>query len=90
MAKAEKFMIENISISDLIKEDFLKKIEKIDSNIFPVSLLFISEKGEGKIKQASPLILNHQSNEEVKNRILHIESPDTELVESVTKILEEK
>jgi len=90
MAKAEKFVIENIAISDLIKEDFLEKLKKIDMNIFPVSLLFINEKEKEGVKQAFPLILNHQNNEEVKNRILHVESPNTELVKALTKILEEK
>jgi len=88
MAKPEKFVIENTSISDLIKEDFLEKLKKINNNIFPVSLFFISEKKDGNIKQAFPLILSHQNSEEVQNKKIHIESPDTELVESVAKLIE--
>ena len=87
-AKAEKFVLEGITINDLIKEDFLKELRKKDSNIFPISLVFISEKGNEKMKQGFPLVLSHQSNEEIKNKILHIESPDSDLVESLKEILE--
>lgn len=88
MAKAEKFVVDKISISDLIKDEFLNKLKEIDKNIFPVSLVFISERGDGEIKQAFPLLFMHQTNEEVKNKLMHIESPDTKLVESVTKLIE--
>ncbi len=87
-AKPEKFALEGITINDLIKESFLKKLKDKDNNIFPVSLVFINEKGNEKNRQFSPLIISHQSNEEVKNKILHVESPDTELAKFVTKILE--
>ena len=89
-AKAEKFVLEGITINDLIKEDFLKELRKKDNNIFPISLVFISEKGNEKMKQGFPLVLSHQSNEEIKNKILHIESPDSDLVESLKEILEEE
>ena len=89
-AKAEKFVLEGITINDLIKEDFLKELRKKDSNIFPISLVFISEKGNEKMKQGFPLVLSHQSNEEINNKILHIESPDSDLVESLKEILEKE
>lgn len=89
-AKAEKFVLEGITINDLIKEDFLDKLREKDNNIFPISLVFISEKGNEKMKQGFPLVLSHQSNEEIKNKILHIESPDSDLVESLKEILEDE
>lgn len=87
-ARAEKYVLGNMTINDLIKEKFLEKLRTIDNNIFPVSLVFINEKGDEKNKQIFPLVISHQSNEEVKNKILHVESPDTELAKSVTEILE--
>ena len=87
-AKPEKFALEGITINDLIKEDFLEKLKKREENIFPISLVFLSEKSKEKMKLVSPLILSHQSNEEINNKILHIESPDSNLVESLKEILE--
>lgn len=90
MAKAEKNIIENKSIADYLNKDFLDKLQKLNLGIFPVSLVFISEREINNTKQASPLLLIHQTSDEVKNRRLHIESPDTALVELVTNMLEEK
>jgi len=88
-AKPEKFVLEGITINDLIKEDFLEELRKKGGNIFPISLVFINEKSNEKMKLVSPLILSHQNNEEINNKILHIESPDSNLVESLKAMLEE-
>ena len=83
-------MLDDITINDLIKEDFLEKLKGLDKNIFPTALILISEKGDEKMKQVSLLVLSHQNTEEIKNKILHIESPDTNLVASLKNVLEEK
>lgn len=90
MAKAEKLLIENFSLNDVFKEDFLKKLNELKNNTFPVNVIFINEfEKEGK-KQANPLILSHQNTRDVHNKILHLECPDTNLLDSVAEMLEKK
>jgi len=90
MAKAEKVQIENVTLNDIFKDEFIKKVKKLGKNIFPITVVFINEFDKDGKKQAYPLVLNHQSNKEVENKILHIESPDTDLLESFVKLLEKK
>ena len=41
-------------------------------------------------KEVFPIIFSHQSNEEVKKRITHLEYPNTELLNELKKILNKK
>jgi len=88
MAKAEKFVIENLSIEDIIKDEFITKIKGLKKDIFPVSIVFVNEEKIDNCLNAYPIILSHVNKEEVKKKILHIESPNSELADSMTKIME--
>lgn len=90
MAKSEKVLIENASLKDIFKEDFLEQISKSAKDIFPVTVVFMNEFDIDGKKQAYPIALNHNNNNEVKNRILHIESPNTELLELFIKAIEKR
>jgi len=90
MAKPEKFLIENYSLGDVFKEEFMQKIKGIDSSIFPTSIVFIVEKEDDGMKSIAPLIFSHQTNQEVEQKRLHIESPDTVLIEKAIKEFEEE
>ena len=90
MAKPEKVLIEHASLKDIFKDEFLQRITESGKDIFPVTIVFMNEFDvEGK-KQAYPIILNHNSNDEVKNKILHIASPNSELLEMFIKIIERR
>lgn len=90
MAKPEKVLIERASLKDIFKDEFLQKISESGKDIFPVTIVFMNEFDvEGK-KQAYPIVLNHNSNDEVRNKMLHIESPNSELLELFIKIIEKK
>lgn len=85
--KAEKIVIDNKSIKDIFKDDFIHKLKKTNRNIYPVNIVFISETEKNGSKQIQPLVFSHQTSEEVQKNIMHIESPDTELVEIISKII---
>lgn len=88
MAKPEKYLLENYSIEEMFNEKFIEKLKSLKKDIFPVSVVFINEKNEGGCLKADPIIFSHINKNEVKNKKLHIESPDTEIVESIIKIIE--
>lgn len=90
MAKAEKFLVENQSLKELFNKDFLEKLNKLDKNIFPATVFFVKEFERNGKKMVTPLILSHQNNKEVQNNILHIESPDTKLLDNFIKMIENK
>jgi len=79
-----------MSLQDIFKDDFLKKLKKLGQNIFPVTVVFMNEFEKDGKKMAQPIVFNHQNNNEVKERIMHIESPNTELLGSISKLLEKK
>ncbi|MBU2458748.1 MAG: hypothetical protein KKB29_00065 [Nanoarchaeota archaeon] len=88
MAKPEKFLIENFSLRDVLDKTFMGEINKLGYNVSPVNLVLIAEKEEAGQKNAFPIVLSHQNNIEVKKKIAHIDSPKSELLEEVIKILE--
>lgn len=90
MVKAEKVIIEDFSIRDILKEDFIQKIDRLGLDLFPVSIVFINKIEKNGKKLAYPLLLSHESDTDFKSRLLHIESPNTDLVEYFTKMLEKK
>ncbi len=43
IAKPEKVLVENASLKDVFKEEFLEQLSKSGKNIFPVSVVFLNE-----------------------------------------------
>jgi hypothetical protein len=88
MAAVEKVRLEGTALKDVFNEDFLSKIADTGDNIFPISIAFVREfEKDGKL-HSSLITLSHQTNEEVKNKVLHIESEDPELLDMFLKIIE--
>ena len=88
MAAVEKVRLEGTALKDVFKEDFLSKIADTGDNIFPISIAFVREfEKDGKL-HSSLITLSHQNNEEVKNKVLHIESEDPELLDTFLTIIE--
>ncbi|MCX6742062.1 MAG: hypothetical protein NTX24_02715 [Candidatus Pacearchaeota archaeon] len=90
MVKIEKVILENYCITDIFKEDFIEKIKGLSGETFPISLVLINEKGSEDKKEVSPIIFSHQSNEEIKKKIMHLESPNTDLLNELLKVLKNK
>ena len=87
MPEAEKFKFSSISIKDLLKKEVNEELEKSGLNVFPVNLMFINEEGEGNKKVANPIVLSHQNNKEVKDKVLHLDCPESKLSKVFTEIL---
>lgn len=88
MAAVEKVRLEGTALKDVFKDVFLSKIADTGENIFPISIAFVREfEKDGKL-HSSLITLSHQTNEEVKNKVLHIESEDPELLDIFLKIIE--
>ena len=92
MAMPEKYSIQNKSLRDVFKEDFLESVSTSDGELFPVNVMFIhihkTEKGERK--SAFPIVMSHGNDQEVKDKKLHVESSNQEMLEKFTKALENK
>ena len=90
MAITEKVLIENKSLKDVFKEDFLESISTKEGELFPVNIMFIHETEKNGKKLGFPIIINHGNNQEVKDKKLHLESPSQEMLEKFIKALENK
>lgn len=75
----EKVKLSGVLLKDLINPDILKAVGK--ENI-PALLLFIN------MKNKKLTIISHQKPEEIKEKVIHVESQDQEIVKKLSKILE--
>ena len=89
MAKAEKVLIENKLLNSIFKKEFLERISKFETQIFPIAVVFINEMKIDGEKKGIPIILSHHTGEDIKNKQLHIESQNSDLMEYFIKIMEE-
>ena len=90
MAIPEKVLIENKSLKEVFKKDFLESILTKDGEIFPVNIMFIHETEENGKKIAFPIIISHGDSQEVKDKKLHLESPNQNMLEKFINALENK
>ncbi|GBE20554.1 hypothetical protein BMS3Abin17_01295 [archaeon BMS3Abin17] len=86
--KQEILCFEGISISDLLDKNFLKKLSEKDLKIDPISLVFMVKEMNEK-KEIYPIILGHESNEELSKKIMHVNAPSNESSKKFIKLLEE-
>ena len=88
MAAVEKVRLEGMALRDVFKPNFLCKIDDAGENIFPISVAFVRESEKYGKLHSSLITFSHQNNDEVKNKVLHIESEDPELLDIFLKIIE--
>ena len=81
MAQKEKVRVNNISIEKLINSDLLQSIKKLDENIIPISIVFLK-------KPATPILVGHENQNEIDNKLIHINCLDESILDKMTKILE--
>ena len=89
MAKAEKVLIENKLLKSIFKTKFLDKITEFETDISPIGVVFINETEIDGDKKGIPIVWSHHNREEIKNGQLHVESPNSELMEFFIKLIEE-
>ena len=81
--EVEGIRVKDILIKDLIKKEFLEKIEEEKLNLAPVALVFMDFSQTLQL----PTILSHQSLNEIKEKVLHINSINSNTVEKIAKII---
>ena len=88
LKKQEVLCFEGLTISNFLDKNFLDKIKKSGIDMDAINLIFMAkEKGqEGNIY---PIVLGHQSNEELKRKIININAPSGEASNKFIKLLEE-
>ena len=85
----EVLLFQGISLNEIIKEEFLKKIKDKNLDIEPISLVLIACEKDEKSKKMFPIIISHESKEEIKSKMLHINLEKSKVSEEFMKIIEE-
>jgi hypothetical protein len=78
MPRAEKYHLENLLIDNLLNEKYLKMAASL--NMKAIALASIHLKKEGDKIMPTMVLLNHQSDKEIENKILHVECADSEVL----------
>jgi hypothetical protein len=87
MAEAEKVIIDNLSLKQLLNPELVKELP---SEVFPTAIIFVSESEKNGKIESCPIIISHQNSQEVKCKKIHLESPNTSLLKEFTKIIEKR
>ena len=89
----EKVTVSDISLFDLIKTKFIsemkKEFEKVNADVDPVAMIFFTgpkDKQKGKL---DTLVLSHGSKSDLMKGKLSVSASNTELLKTITKVLEE-
>jgi len=85
MVRAGEWITKGLIINDLLKPDFLAELKKAKLNV--VSLISIYEEKDKDGKPILiPVITGHENKQEIKHKILHLNSPNKELLDEILKI----
>ena len=80
----EKVRLDKISITQLLNENFVKELDELKEGIIPITVVMITTKNNVPI----PLIISHQNKKEVEEKIIHIESPDSNFLNKIKDIIQ--
>ena len=86
MVEPTGYRIESLKLNDLLNENFIKKIDENDIKAELISIIFVCSDDEKKI---FPVVLGHKNSDEVKNKIINLESPEVKILTKMLKILKE-
>ena len=84
--KQERVIFEGLKVSDFLDKKFLKRLEEIGLKADVINLILIIKENE---KGNYPLLLGHESNKNLGEKILYIDSPTKDVPENFIKLLEE-
>ena len=85
----EVLLFQGVSLNEILKEEFLNKVKEKKLDIEPISLILIAYEQDEKSKKMFPIIISHESKEEIKSKILHINLKKSEISDDFMKIFEE-
>lgn len=84
----ETISVQGLTISDFLDKNFLDKIKQLGKKVDPISLILMIKDEEGEKGDMHPVILGHNSNKEIDEKILNLNAPK-ELSEKIIKLLED-
>lgn len=82
----EGLRVKGLSIKDFLKESFSQEISNISPDIDVVALVMMKKNGEKAIP--IPIVFNHQTSDEAKNKILHLDCSDEKILNKMREIFE--
>ena len=82
--KKERVEMQHVRLSDLLNKDFYNTVIQKLEDVEPVSIVFINKKTN------VPLILLHQTKDEIEKNIIHVESTDEHYLDKMITILDKK
>ena len=85
----EVLLFQGVSLNEILKEEFLNKVKEKKLDIEPISLILIAYEQDEKSKKMFPIIISHESKEEIKSKILHINLKKSKISDDFMKIFEE-
>lgn len=86
---AERIRLSGTNIKTLLSPKLVAGLNNSKKQLSPIALILIHHvlDDKGKIKNAIPVGIVHNNPLEIDQKIVHIDSTDSELVAEVTKIL---
>jgi len=85
----EGFRLSGIAISDLLLPEFVKKVQDAKLGIDAISLAFVGLDGQDNNRVVVPFVLNHQSSQEVKDKVIHLSGGREKDLKTLAEILKE-
>jgi hypothetical protein len=81
--KKERLSVDGVWVEEFVDKRLVTALRKeLGEQFSPVGLVFISESGV-------PVLVNHETRAEIQNRVVHIQSPDEQLMDKFVKVIEE-
>ncbi len=82
--KSEKVEITDISITEMLNPEFSKALKKGFEDLEPVTIVFVNK------KTSMPLLVSHENQNEIDQKIAHIQCKDDALLNKFVKMLEKR
>ncbi len=92
MPEIEKFKLSNLKITQLLNKEFVDRVasnKKFEIDPTHIMLLNVERKEDKKIVNICPIMIGHQSKEEVEKGIVHVDCSNSEVMSFMLKILKD-
>jgi len=86
--EVEGMKIKGATIKKLLSDSFVKQLENSGVNLEAVSLVLVREEDSPEgAKKLTSVVIGHQNAQEIKEKLVHLNCPDGELILKVSKII---
>ncbi|HLD49048.1 MAG TPA: hypothetical protein VJB11_01665 [archaeon] len=79
----EKVRLDNIALEDKFDKNFVDALKKeFGDEITLAGIVLIH-------KPVTPIIVNHETQKEVEDKVIHIQSPDGKLIDRISNVMKQ-